>query len=436
MKKSRLVIIILLVLFIVSICIVFAILNSKNKQEQSKESKNEIASNENKENTTTQSQIEIDQKENEKYINVPPEFNYSVSFEEYLTVQNCLPKYLDMKIKGGLVSDNEKINTMKSLLNEGASEKTINVFDEKQKITIVDMVKLINGNVDTYGVYVITSNSNYESTNEYYFIVNLDKKNETFSLEELNSKYNNLNEIETTKIEEIKKNDYNRYEKQEVNDKTKSILIFDTLKKLILAKPQLVFFNYFDKEYREQRFETYNTFKDYVENNREYLKNITLKGYKISDDGKNITLRDNRGNDYIVNIESTTQFKYKIDDGIVLSDEQKEEYSKLKEKEKVKFNIKRWISMLNYKEYKLAYNFLDETFKEENYSTLEKFQTAMEEKYPNKYDKVSINLKEEGNVYIAEIQMSVDEEEFTDKYMTIFIKLGKDTDFTLSFDKQ
>lgn len=400
MKKVRLLIIIIIIL----LCCIIGLFIYFNKSNNATNSSDNNTSAKNAKNETAENNLDYEIVNRKADTNqVAPvlskdEYFKNISYNTYFAISNC-------------ISANYQNNV------------------------IINIKSIIVDKVNSYTVNAIEMNDNYEYKKDKFYIVNLDYANSTFSIEDVTARYQNFDDIQVAKVDNIVETSNNKYVQRNYSDEYKYKQIFENMKRLMLAKPKLAY-SYLDSDYRNKRFGSYENFENYINNNREHLISITPKDFKTNDDKTVVKLKDQYSNWYEFKISNTMQYTAKIDKYIVMLDEEATEYSKLNDKDKVKFCIKRWISMLNKKEYGLAYNFLDETFKEENYSTLEKFKKTIEQKYPDKYNKIAIQLKEEGNVYIAEVKMEVDGEEFTDKYMTIIIKLGNDTDFTLSFDKQ
>ena len=95
-------------------------------------------------------------------------------------------------------------------------------------------------------------------------------------------------------------------------------------------------------------------------------------------------------------------------------------------------NIDRWNSMLKVRDYTNAYNLLDETFRKNNFDTVEKFENYMRENFPSHYELTYSNYSEENGIKIQEVvfkDMDSDEQ----KSLNIIMKLEEGTDFVMSF---
>ena len=381
MKNNKLLIsIIIIFIIIVIISIILLTMNNNNLKNE-----NEIQ-NQNQEIINVNNEIE----DNSNIQNVPPDFSNDVSFQEYFTVSNCISKSLDETI----------------------------IFSP------ISIKKLNSGNVVNYTVYGVILDLNMNYIRDLNSIVKLDTKNLTFLLD------NNKEQLE--KIES--KND-NTFVYQELSDNYKFKQIFYNMKYLLLSKPEK-FYNYLEEDYRDKRFGSYDKFLNYFNNNKNHLLSIIPKNYKIGETINDVKIRDQYGNWYEFKINGVLDYTVKLDNYIVMSEEDIEQYKKYDNGKKIKYNIQKWINMINSKDYEFAYNYLDETFKQQNYETLDKFKNLMQSKYPDYYDNVSVQIKNEGSVYSSEVQLSVKDDEYADKYMTIIMKLKEGTDFVLSFDVQ
>lgn len=441
MKNTKIIIvfiiIVLIIILIVGGMLIFGNNNNTN------DTHNTVNINENEDNDELAIQ-EKEQEENNNAINTPPEFSEKPGYREYFTVNNCISQYLDTaninssryysKNENGefvlTVRQNDVAEIVKKITNNTSN---IELYKEKLIFTPIKILRREPTQVDTYIAYGILTNTDLKYIKDACFAVNLDTKNKTFSIEPLNT--NNLENASVAKLESIEKNDYNQFTYQEVNDQYKYKQLFNNFKRIMLIKPDVAY-SILDEDYKQKRFGSYDYFESYINNNREHLLGITPKSYKVNDDNTVVQIKDQYSNFYEFNITNTMEYTAKIDNYIILLDKDIKKYNGYEDVEKVKYNIRRWIKMLNSKDYQFAYSYLDETFKTENYSNLQAFTQTMQNKYPDYYDLISISTEEEGNVFKSEVQLAVSNQEFSDKYMTIIMKLEDDNSFTLSFDMQ
>lgn len=437
MKKIKIAIFIIFLACIVTIILIAVNSNNTNVKEEE---------NIDKENGIVITDInDLNDREQVDIVSNSPKIDQTnVDYEYLFTIENCIPLYLDMTIKGGEIDESQKAEKILSLLSENKKNNDninnsnvfnkINILDTKYYITVIDAVCLIRDNVSSFAARTIATDQNDNYIKDMYFIVNLDFINNTFSIEDVTNKYNNLSEITTNKVESIEKNDFNNFILEKSNDQFKYKKILEQYKKFMLCKPELAY-QYLDEEYKKERFETYNDFYNYIQENKDTIKGITAKRYKTYDDNKKVIITDQNSNKMTFNITGTMKYTVSVDNYIVLADSDIEEYNKFEDNEKAEYNIKRWLKMINNKDYKYAYKFLDDTFKNEKYGTEEEFEQFIKNKYPDKYEYSISNLEENGNIYSAEVKLYT-QEEFSEKYLTIIIKSNNDASFSVSFDIQ
>lgn len=430
--------IVIFILIVVTVLLLLPKDNSQNNQNSTNNTKSEnIVENE---GTNT---INVEE-ENSK--TGTPEKTIEAGYKEYYTVVNCISSYLDaININNSSyfsvnengekyqIISNDKIREKINALRSSAVNNNIQTIEEKNIFTPIDIIVLEQGRVSSYGVYGVTSNLNMEYLADKYYVVNLDSTNKAFSVQELTNNYSNVNQISATKLESIVKNDYNEFEYSNIDNEYKYKQIFMNIKRLLLVKPEVAY-NFLDEDYKAKRFGSYEYFNEFVQKNREKL--IGISPIKYKDDNTILLLMDQNSNWYQFEITGTMKYKVKIDNYIVLFDKDIEEYNKSSDDEKAKYDIKRWLKMLDSRDYKYAYEYLDETFRDNNYGTESDFEKFMKDNYPERYEYSVSDLQQEGNVYTAEVELNVEDEEFSDKYMTVIIRLDEGTDFTLSFDNQ
>ena len=139
-----------------------------------------------------------------------------------------------------------------------------------------------------------------------------------------------------------------------------------------------------DEEYKNKRFGNLETFKNYVDNNREDIESYVIKEYGINKllDGTEYICQDQYDHAYTFKETSIMKFSAKLDNYTIESEETKQKYKEAKEQKKVAMNIDKWISMLNNKDYKAAYGVLDETFRNQYFESVDDFEQYMKDIFP------------------------------------------------------
>ena len=104
------------------------------------------------------------------------------------------------------------------------------------------------------------------------------------------------------------------------------------------------------------------------------------------------------------------------------------------EQKKVMLNVDKWIEMLNNRDYKHAYNVLDETFRNNSIGTEEDFEKYIKEHCPSHYEVEYKEFNKEGNTYIQGIELKdIENEEAPVIKINIIMQLLQDINFTMSF---
>ena len=205
---------------------------------------------------------------------------------------------------------------------------------------------------------------------EKKFIIRLDNKNETFSMEFINNddvKENNIDNEDRIKI-----NDYNHFEIQVATNEEIAMNYLEQYKNLVERAPQIIYDNYLDDNYKKLRFESLEEFKRYIESNKEELELIRTNKYLCNDlgDGKaEYVCKDQYNNVYIFDINSIFDYKIKLDNYTILTDKFKTEYQNANDSKKIQMNTDRFIQMINRHDYKSSYNCISNDFKNNYFST-------------------------------------------------------------------
>ena len=164
---------------------------------------------------------------------------------------------------------------------------------------------------------------------------------------------------------------------------------------------------------------------------------ITIDKYKkdVTENGTQYTCIDKNGNYYI--FEETTVMKYKVllDTYTVILPEFAEQYDSLENTKKVAMNIEKIIQALNLRDFKYIYNKLDDTFKANNFSTLEDFEKYMDENYPSIYNVEYTTYNQENETYMQTIILN-DKNSDEQKENTIIMQLKDNYEFVMSFNVQ
>lgn len=375
---------------------------------------------------------------------------------DYYAVKNIIGKYAYAIVDGGTESVYSMINTdyldknritvnniievIDNVIGSDLSEEQMN--DLKLNIWIDKMYcKESAVNIRTFFVYGNFSNNVEQNKVAFQIIVEIDSKNNTFYIYPTSyviQNYQDEKDLEsyTTKLTEIPKNDYNTFTFVNVEDTTVINDYLSNFKSLLINDIDSSY-ELLDQDYKTAKFENIDAYKEYVNNNINYLLTITIDKYKkdVTENGTQYTCIDKNGNYYI--FEETTVMKYKVllDTYTVILPEFAEQYDSLENTKKVAMNIEKIIQALNLRDFKYIYNKLDDTFKANNFSTLEDFEKYMDENYPSIYNVEYTTYNQENETYMQTIILN-DKNSDEQKENTIIMQLKDNYEFVMSFSVQ
>lgn len=309
-------------------------------------------------------------------------------------------------------------------------------YDTAVKFTANKMNVLEDENISVYSVYgQVEDFYTNDKIEDVYFIVELDEKINTFSLEPIYG-VDNIDDINLEiKNTDIENNTDNKFTYTRVNDEGASKKYFDLYKQLMLNNPDEAY-NYLDEEYRNRRFETVENYKQYIANNYNELSGIIFSQYLVNryDDYTEYVCRDQYENLYIFNVTAVKEYTAKLDTYTITTERFLEAYQNATPEEKVQMNVNKWFSMLNNRDYHAAYNVLDETFRNQYFGSEEAFETYMREMNPLHYEISLGTYSEQSDVYTQDIKYSdITGEDDLQNETTIIMQLGEGTDFVMSF---
>lgn len=440
MKKKNLLIKIIL-LVIILICITMAIIIFLKKDDiRLNDNIGNVIVNEESSNETT----------------IEEKITYVTEQEEFYRISQTINNYYDTINKSkyylsdgtNMANDDDVKSSIFDLLskeyieeNHISIENIYNYVDDiknNMRFIALKIKKLESFGVNKYIVYGDLINMEEEADPKLiYIFVNVDFQNETFSIEPTNGEYRNIDEIDyTINLEKIEPNEYNEYTK--LNMLSEDILKekFNDLKIMILNDNKYVYDNLLNEEYKEKRFETYEKYQTFLNENKQRFLEMTLAKYQMNEYDKytEYVFLDKKDNYYIFEQKTASDFNVILDTYTINLPGFTEKYNKGNEQVKVGMNIEKVISALNNKDYNYIYEKLDETFKNNNFNTIEKFENYIDNNFFNtnkvEYEKFS----EEGTAYIYELKVKEsDDDNANSKNFTIIMKLLENNNFVMSF---
>ena len=402
----------------------------------------------------------IDDQEN--YAEEVEEQTTDLTENDFYTVNNYISQYFDVLNKNNssyfgiddngeeikVVSDDEiKTEILNLLSTEYINKNNItinNVYDfvddieEDVNFVPIDMaLKSSNSQVQQFVVSGLLENINYNIIKVKYLIVNLDTVNSTYSVEPLeDNKYNNIDEVVIeNQIKEIEPNDSNEFSYQMVTGEYIAQKYMDTFKRITLGNAGLGY-QLLDEEYRNKRFGNEQNFQEYVQKNYNELLGIRCTKYLTNnyEDYEELVCQDQYQNTYVFTITGVNEYTIKLDTYTLMTDNFMNSYNSSEDKDKVLMNIDKWIQMLNSRDYKNAYNYLDETFRNNNFGSEENFENYMRQNYSSHYEFEFTNNSEDNGVFVQDVNLKDVSDENNIKTLTVIMQLKEDYNFVMSFE--
>ena len=412
--KKTIIILIILIIIISIIVVIYKkkVMNNNDEKDQNFESESfEISSEEGISKVTSDDQFYNVRDCVQYYIDYINDKNYDAIYKvlekNYINSNNITTKSLEnSNIK---LSGNQFIATNMNEIEKGID---ISVYF-------------------VYG-YLINSNDNNIFEEKQYTVI-LDNSKDVFSivpesLEKETSYEYNLD------IEEDTEDYYNEIEYKIYSEKEILTEYFNYYKNLAISNPDKAYL-LLDEEYRNKRFN--NDKQEYTNYLKDIdIENININKYKcdVYDEYKEYVCIDKDNKYYIFKEIAPMEINIKLDTYTINTSEFNEKYNKGNEQIKVGMNIEKIITALNNNDYNYVYNKLDNSFKNNNFKTVNKFESYIRENIFDKNIAEYEKFTEEGQTYIYELKLKESEDSTETKNMTVIMKLLEDNDFTMSFN--
>lgn len=405
---------------------------------------------------------------NEFDINISTELENNISklnkYDEYISIENMVQNYylyLQMGNATAIYSILEK-NYIKD--NEISLENVVSRTKKYKSNELEFKAKEIYFDISQSCYYIFGNIYEDKILENVYYIFYVDKLKNVYT------------------IRPISKEEYDllilgKGNKVEINTNIKAET-YNTMKQVTLSQEQIVekiFYNYIfylrydiqyaydilQKEYRENRFLNLDEFELYIQNNKDKIDSLDFRSMKSMEDFMN----EEEYNNYINNLEFAQMEKYQVNkfedyveyvcvdsynnyyifnensvmDYEVILDTYTidlpqflEKYEEGNEQVKVGMNIEKFISAINAKDYRYAYNCLADSFKNNYYQTQESFEDYVKNNFFENNKIEYIQFSKEGNNYVYDIKILNTQGE-EEKQATIIMQLQEGTEFVMSF---
>ena len=378
---------------------------------------------------------------------------------KFYTVNNCVNQYINTLNKNNSIyyeqdenrnfvkiNENEIKKMIYNLLSvEYIQENNISIDNVYQYVDNIGedlffvplKMKVVSKKIrDKYVVYGILQTMENEYFKDIYVSVNIDKQNQTFSIEPLQSYESIKDIIVQNNNKTIESNGENSYEDEKINYEYMVKKYIDVYKKLSLSNPEIAY-EFLEEEYKTKRFGNLEKYKKYVESNLNEIKVLQPNKYLANqyEGYTEYVIQDKYQNLYIFNEYMPMDFSLKLDTYTIPTEKFKTEYNSSNDQNKIMLNVDKWIQMLNNRDYSAAYKVLDETFRNNNFGSEEKFEQYMREKFPLHYKLEFGEYSNEADIGMQKIILrDITGEDLEIIENTIIMQLKDDYDFVMSFE--
>ena len=251
------------------------------------------------------------------------------------------------------------------------------------------------------------------------------------------------NEVSQSLARQIEYKDVNSFLTTSISDERMAKKYYSDFTYKMLYMPEKAY-EQLDKEYREKRFGNYDNFLSYVNDISGVIAGETYGRYLI-DKQDGYTLYTAAGQDtsdprkYYFKETSVMQYVAYLDDYTLVSEEEQQQYEKMSEEDKVQYDLAKFISMVEQKDYLQSYNLLDQDFKNSNFPTINDFKDYIKNQYySDNYFNSCEKIGEENGFLKYELKLSNNASEnlIEDESITkvFYIQLGEGMEFKLKFD--
>mgnify|MGYP000283801043 FL=1 len=416
MKKVKKIIISLLVLLIILSIILIILIKQNNNIDENLLPNNELA------NTKVYASNSV--KENNIYT--------------ILAIDNVIQNVIDYAKESNKQALYNITETNYIKRNNISTDNVITIYENIEKYYIQEMCAFETSTMSEYYTYGFILKENNDKTENYYFKVCKDSSNSTFSVSPLKiDEYNKAKEgkINKTENESIKSNLYNKYNYNLYSGKdVAEKYINDFIFKMKYIPD--VAFGTLDEEYRNKKFSNIDEFKSYIKNNSERFDDFIIRSYgrEATENITNYEVEDINNYYYKIKASSGMDYTIILDDYTVESNEYVQKYNSSSDSTKIATCINKFFKLIDSKEYKSAYAYLDDTFKQKNFDTVGKFETYAKQNFFNNNTVTISSAEKVGDIYSCKVQIkSGVSVAAMSKDITVIIKLKENTDFVMSF---
>lgn len=196
-------------------------------------------------------------------------------------------------------------------------------------------------------------------------------------------------------------------------------------------------YNKLNSEYSKRKFGSKENFETYLKDNSMAIALMSINQYKVNSyrDYTDYICTDKYNNVYIFRQQGgIMNYNVFLDDYTIMIDGEEEYYNKLEKVDKSKYNLNKLIKMINTKDYNGIYNSLDNTFRNNNFKTVDSLKKYLQ---TNLYNLNNLELEDYNDTdyayYVFNCKITNIQNSNESKNMTIIINQSEGTDYTMSF---
>lgn len=452
-KKNKIVLCMIIIMIIIIILLgMVLLLNKKNYGNNINE--NNISNNTNiYNNIQTSEQMPKDG----DYSNIPysNEINNKLEYvnnrSDYFTMVSIVENYISLL-------ENKNENKLMSILSpEYINKYNVTKNNIFNKLTIPEKdnnyqyYKYIVSDITTVqldsstSLYIVNGKCRIVGKNIIFSIkamIEVDSVNKLYNLYPY--QYIQDNGIDKVKIgeaitnynkEEINNRNNNTFSYINVKDSEMANKYFENLKELLLYYKDDAY-NKLNSEYSAKRFGNKSEFENYLTDNKDVIQLMQLSKYEVETNNNYIDYKclDKYNNAYVFREQNgIMRYSFFLDNYTILSESTKKEYEDATELTKSKYQVEILIQKINTKDYKSIYNNLDNTFKNNNFKTIEALKTYINQNfyYLNDLNIIEIYQEENYNLFKCEIINLRNNNE--SKKLTVVVNIKDGMNYTMSF---
>ena len=261
------------------------------------------------------------------------------SYTMLYSIEKNLDKYVEAAVNTGdtsfIMAVLDKNYIQEFNINTSNALERINVYPRTQnKINLIinDLYYYVNSNdnaITTYFIYGKLRDNVAKVEKEFNVMFLLDTERNVYSIfpNEYMTKYgynniNNLNNYEI-KTKEISNQEYNEFEYIETSSQDKVNYYIDRFKDTLINGTIEQSYNQLDEEYRNKKFGNLDSYKKYLNENKDKLSSLEVDVYASGyiDDCEQFICIDQYDNRLLLKVKDVTDFSILLDTDTIYLDE-------------------------------------------------------------------------------------------------------------------